>query len=476
MLLDPTAPPFPDLGWTPICDQTMKTAHYGLALAGGLWLATLASLAAQSYTFTTLAGNPAITNTSGDPVGDYADGANSAARFNFPLAVAVDQAGTVFVADTLNNAIRALRREVSGWVVTTVAGAGPTNSGSADGTNSQAQFSMPQGVAADSRGDLYVADTVNSTIRKITAAGSDWVVTTIAGTADASGTNDGVGSDARFLAPVSVAVDAATNVYVADYTANTIRKLKPVGTNWVVSTIAGACLQTGSEDGTNGQARFRGPGSIVADSAGRVYVSDWDNGTIRMITPVGTNYLVTTIAGKAGITNPIPVDGTGSNARFSSPLGGIGVDSAGTLYVTDAGMVRKVTPVGTNWMVTTIAGAYGQTSWVDGTGSAVRFYWPQAVAADSAGDLYVADSNNHAIRMGLTPSVLSPTLHIALDSGHIILSWPLRTAGLVLQTRTSASAGGTWTSLTNGVRVAGDSFVLTTNLTPQNVFYGLGRP
>jgi hypothetical protein len=449
----------------------MKTAFHLLVIAGAFWLSSLASLPAQSYDFTTLAGNPLLVDASGNPIGDYSDGTNRQARLNFPTSVAVDGAGTIFVADTLNNCIRALKRAGTNWVVTTVAGLGPTNSGSADGTNGQAQFSMPQGVAVDSAGNLYVADTLNSTIRQITPAGNHWEVTTIAGMAGSPGTNDGPGSIAQFEAPASVAVDSATNLYVADYTAQTIRRLRPVGTGWEVSTIAGAHLQTGSADGTNDEARFNTPGSIATDRAGRIYVSDWANSTIRMITPVDTNYVVTTLAGKAGEADW--VDGMGSDARFTSLIAGIGVDGAGNLYLTDAGTVRKVIPFGTNWVVTTIAGSRDGTDWVDGTGSDVRFFYPQAVGADSAGNLYVADSYNQAIRLGVP---LPPILQTARNGNRIILRWPVAANEFTLETQAALPAAGAWTPLTNGVEVAGRSFVLTNNLTTQNAFFRLRRP
>lgn len=449
----------------------MKPICHLLPLACALWTAAATGLHAQTFTFGTLAGNPSVVDADGNPLGGYADGINRQARFNFPLAVTVDEAGTVFVADTLNNAIRAIRPVYGDWMVTTVAGAGPAGSGSADGTNSQAQFNIPQGLAVDRAGCLYVADTLNFVIRKIAPVGNSWVVSTIAGAAGQSGTNDGVGAAARFSTPVTVAVDGATNVYVGDYTANTIRKLTLMGTDWIVSTIAGMCLQTGSADGTNSQARFNGPGSLAADSAGNVYVSDWYNSIIRRISPAGTNYVVTTIAGKAG--NADWVDGTGSNARFTSPLGGIGVDTTGNLYVTDAGMVRKVAPSGTNWVVTTIAGAYGQVGAVDGVGSNVRFYYPQAVAADGAGNLYVADSNNNAIRTGVLPSAAPTPLRIACDGSAVILSWPLSAAAFMPESRSSILPGASWKTITNTPGIADTSFVLTNATGTTNTLYRL---
>ena len=186
---------------------------------------------------------------------------------------------------------------------------------------------------------------------------------------------------------------------------------------------------------------------------------------------MGTNYVVTTLAGKAG--SPGWVDGTGSNARFSYPLGGICLDAAGAVYVTDAGMVRKITPVGTNWVVTTIAGSSGATGWVNGTGSDVRFYWPQAVAADSAGNLYVADSNNHAIRIGVPSSVAPPPFQIGREENHVILSWPLSAAGFVPETLSALRAGVAWTPLTGGVAISGSRYVLTNRVSSENAVYRL---
>src|SRR6516162_64795 len=163
------------------------------------------SLGAQSvytpYTFTTLAGAASIGS---------ADGTGSGARFFYPHGVATDSSGNVYVADAGNNTIRKI---TPAGVVTTLAGLAGS-SGSADGTGSAARFFQPQGVATDSLGNVYVADTPNNTIRKITPAG---VVTTLAGLAGSHGTNDGTGSAARFYNPWGVATDASGNVYVADY-------------------------------------------------------------------------------------------------------------------------------------------------------------------------------------------------------------------------------------------------------------------
>lgn len=158
----------------------------------------------------------------------------TAVRLNIVAGIALDGSGNIFVADTFNHAIRKLSPAGTNWVLTTLAGL-PGSSGSADGTGSEARFFLPYELAVDRAGNLYVSSDAH-TIRKVTPEG---VVVTIAGMPDTPGSTDGVGSAARFRLPTGVAVDPAGNVYVADYENHTIRKLSPVGTGWVVTTIAG---------------------------------------------------------------------------------------------------------------------------------------------------------------------------------------------------------------------------------------------
>jgi sugar lactone lactonase YvrE len=323
------------------------------------------------------------------------DGTGSAARFYWPAGVAVDTNGTVYVADSGNNTIR---KVTPAGVVTRLAGLAGNNTGSTDGMGSAARFDWPDRVAVDTNGNVYVSDLFNLTIRQVTPAG---VVTTLAGLAGHTGTTDGTNSVARFYYPDGVGLDSAGNLYVSDIYNYTIRKVTPVGTNWVVTTLAGLAGSAGSVDGTNKAARFGELRGLAVDSAGDVYVADYGNNTIRKVTPVGTNWVVTTLAGLAGYSGS--ADGTGSAARFNRPYG-VAVDTAGIVYVADSfnSTIRKVTPVGTNWVVTTLAGLAGSAGSVDGTNKAARFAYPVEVAVDMAGNLYVTDQANSTIRK-MTP-------------------------------------------------------------------------
>jgi hypothetical protein len=335
------------------------------------------------------------------------DATGSAARFYSPCGVAMDMNGSVYVGD--NDTIRKVTPVGANWVVTTLVGQAGV-AGSADGTNSAARFTGPSFMTMDNAGNLYLSDEQSDTIRKVAPVGTNWVVTTLAGQAGVAGSADGTNSAARFNWPASAAVDSAGNLYVAEFRNCTIRKVTPVGTNWVVTTLAGRAGFAGSADGTNSAALFNGPNAAVVDINGNIYVADSVNNTIRKVTPVGTNWVVTTLAGRAGFAGS--ADGTNSAARFSWPTC-LAVDMAGNLYVSDElnDTMRKVTPIGTNWVVTTLAGLPGYIAEIDGTGSAARFNGQAGVAVDSAGNLYVADLFNFTIREGFpASSVPAPIL------------------------------------------------------------------
>jgi hypothetical protein len=350
----------------------MKNLHriaYALLYALPLTCAIGAGPGQQLYDYSTLAGTVGTTGSH--------NATGTSATFDEPIGVAVDLAGNVYVADKLNSLIRVIS---SGGVVTTLAGSGVQ--GHHDATGTLATFDQPEGVAVDSMGNVFVADTTNDTIRRITPGGS---VSTYAGIALTPGsTNSGtVATLATFTTPSAVAVDSTGNVYVADTGNNIIRKIAPgsgATVGGVVTTFA-----TG----------FDSPEGITCDSSGNVYVADTFDSVIDIITPAGT---VTTLAGTSGSAGTS--DGTGPDAQFSLPIG-IAVDSTtGDIFVGDtvADTIRKVTQAG---VVTTIGGVPGSNGSTNGTGSFALFDAPEGIAAKADGTLFVADADNEVVREGV---------------------------------------------------------------------------
>jgi sugar lactone lactonase YvrE len=457
-------------------------AHLTLA-----WLLTAVPIAmgqVPRYAYSNFAGLPGGPGSNDGTQGSVAP---PPPHFNYPAGAVFDPvSGAIYVADTGNHTIRKVT--IAG-VVTTFAGTAGS-AGSLNGTGNAALFNNPQGVAVDSSGNVYVADTGNHTIRKITPAGA---VTTLAGTPGISGSTDGTqgsgGVPPLFYLPSSVAVDSSGNVYVADTRNYTIRKITAAG---VVTTIAGSVGNVGSTDSPTGPtttARFNSPEGVAVDSSGHVYVADTGNHTIRKITlvgglptgvttfagtagipgstaglagravgatttaagfPVGTTvintlgsagygsinagdsvtfagdpntYLVTTgtadvTGGGAGssitlaapgLLNAIPAGVTAitdSPAQFHSPQG-VAVDSGANVYVADTGnqTIRQIV-VGTG-AVSTLAATAGVSGSADGTGGAAEFYHPDGLTVGVGGNVYVADTYNFTIRTVTSAGVVT---------------------------------------------------------------------
>ncbi|MCI2228835.1 Ig-like domain-containing protein, partial [Polaribacter sp. MSW13] len=324
--------------------------------------------ATTSPSWLTLTSTTTVSTLAGSGTGDFSDGTGTAAQFKFPQGVAIDASGTIYVADSGN---RRIRKITPAGVVTTLAGG---TIGSADGTGTAAQFKYPVGIAIDASGIIYVSDADAGNIRKITPEG---VVTTLAGGKGAYSFADGIGTEAGFNQPNGIAVDAAGNLYVADSQNHRIRKITPDG---VVTTFAGSNTY-GSADGTGAAAQFDRPNGIAIDAAGNLYVADIANNKIRKISSDG---VVTTLA-EIGLAD------TGSNFNVSY---GITLDAENNVYVTDLNKkILKITPDG---VVTTLAGStYG---FADGSGTAAQFKSPYGVAVDASGTVYVADQFNNRIR------------------------------------------------------------------------------
>lgn len=341
--------------------------------SGSLTSAPPASLSAIPIGVSTLAG---LAGAFG-----WADGTGSTARFR-PSGVAVDGFGNVYVADRNNQVIR---KVTAGGVTTTIAGK-PQTMATGDGTNSAAGFTSPTGICLDNVGNLYVADSGNNLIRKITPLGTNWVVTTIAGQTRVGGTNDGPGSSALFFSPVGICMDPATNLFVAESYYGSIRRLMQSGTNWVVSTLATGLAY---------------PQSICSDKWGNIYFANTGANLIQTVSPTGQ---LSVLAGNAGYS---AVDGTGTNASFGVVYG-ITADLLGNLYVTDGGYIRQIAP---GAVVTTIAGGGSGAGGSDGPLTNATFGAPWGIGTDPSGNLYVADGGSYDIRkIVLGPSIQLPRL------------------------------------------------------------------
>jgi len=273
---------------------------------------SFAQNAYENYAFTTLAGQPQF-DGAGEPIGGQADGAGSDARFNGPISVAVDREGNVYVSEYLQNSIRKI---TPGGEVTTVAGVSD-EPGWADGNGSQARFQNPFGVAVDGEGNIFVADTFNHLIRKITPTGQ---VSTLLGVAGDARTVNGSAAQARFNGPAKLAFDKEGNLYVSQPDAHVIRKVTP---SLQDTTFAGMAGVGGFRNARGTAAQFNSPFGLGVAADGTVYVADRANQVIRKITPAGD---VTTAAGGTGAVGSR--DGMGTAARFNMPFG-LAVDVGG---------------------------------------------------------------------------------------------------------------------------------------------------
>ena len=227
---------------------------------------------------------------------------------------------------------------------------------SGDGSGTQAEFDTPSGIAMDLAGNLFVSDTGNHTIRMITAAG---VVTTIAGMAGQSGFTNGTGANARFNSPLGVVVATNGTIYVADCGNHSIRRISPRG---AVTTLAGSPETWGSDDGAGSSARFNGPVGLALDNQGNLFVSDSNNHAIRKITPDG---MVATWAGIPEVDGYM--DGDRLTARFSKPAE-LAFDKQGNLFVADSfnHVIRKISSDGKVATVTGVAGFHGSADGANG--------------------------------------------------------------------------------------------------------------
>ena len=325
----------------------------------------------QTYTIATFAGGVLPLNI---------PGASANVGYYTPRYMTADAAGNLFFVyqDSV------LRMDAATGLLTLVAGNGTTGFSGDGGPAVSAQFSSPEGLAVDSAGNLYIADTYNFRVRKV----SHGVITTVAGNGTYGTSGDHGPATSAQLGATAVAVDSAGDLYICDTGDNLIREVS----NGVITTAAGTGMLGGTGDnGPATSAQFNQPQGVAVDSAGNLYIADTGNGFIRKV----SNGVITTVAGSGG-PGFIGDNGPATSALLYFPEG-VAVDSAGTLYIADSAnqRIRKVS----NGVITTVAGNGTQGfSGDNGPATSAELNFPSGVAVDSAGNLYIPEPNNSRIR------------------------------------------------------------------------------
>jgi trimeric autotransporter adhesin len=329
----------------------------------------------SSGIITTVAGNVS-SGYSGD------GGQATSAQLNFPMGVAVDSSGNLFIADFLNNCIRKVS---SSGIITTIAGNGVAGFSGDGGPASSSQLKNPSSVAIDSNGNILVSDNGNQRIREISTSG---IITTIAGNGSSGFSGDGgQASSAQLYNPVGIAPDSAGNLFIGDNSNNRIRKVDSSG---IITTVAGnGSLGYSGDGGPATSAKINQPTGVSVDSTGNLFIADYGNGRIRKVSLTG---IITTVAGNG--TSGYSGDG-GQATSAVITANGVMVDSAGSLYIAGPARIRKVS----SGIITTMAGNGSQGYGGDGgQATSAQINSAKGVAIDSTGNLFIADSGNNRIR------------------------------------------------------------------------------
>jgi trimeric autotransporter adhesin len=368
---------------------------------------------------------PAINTIAGNGTAGFSgdSGPATSAELHGPSGVAVDGGDNLYIADPGNNRIRKVAAGTG--VITTIAGNGTAGYSGDNGPATGAELNLPDGVAIDSAGNLYIADAGNNVIRKVSASGT---ITTVAGNnAEGYSGDNGAATNATLYSPAGVAVDSAGNLYIADTNNNRIRKVDTSGT---ITTIAGN--GTAGYTGDNGpatSATLNKPAAVVVASTGNLYIADTGNDVVRMIAAAGT---ISTIVGSGG-AGYSGDGGPATSAKLNSPYG-VNLDSAGDIYVADS-MNNVVRMVNTAGIISTITG--NDTNGYSGDGGAATsaaLSNPQGVALDSQGNFYISDRNNNRVREVNTPTggVLFPTTAVGSTSAAVTIPLVINTGGTTI--------------------------------------------
>jgi len=339
-----------------------------------------------------IAGRPGLPGFSGD--GALA----TSAQLNSPVALAIDTSGSLLIADSANNRIR---KVTSAGIISTTAGTGVAGYSGDGHPATNALMNRPAGLALDAAGNLYVADNLNSAVRKVTPTGN---ISTVAGTGYAGYSGDGgPATSAQLHSPQGLAVDSKGNLYFADSLNFRIRMVTTTG---IISTVAGGGAASGLGDGgpaTSAVLGFStGPTSVALDAAGNLYIADSTNNRVRVVTPAG---FIFTVAGN-GSAIYSGEGGLATSAQLPGPRS-LAVGTSGNLYIADTQSVREVSPMG---IISTVAGSKSPGDSGDGgPATSAQLYAPRGMVFDRSGNLYVSDESDNCVRK-VTPAGLISTV------------------------------------------------------------------
>ncbi len=342
-----------------------------------------------------------------DPSGD--GGAATAAQLNIPYGVAVDSSGNLYLSDAGNNRVRKV--DATTGVITTVAGSGAHGFSGDTGPATSAQLRTPYGLAVDSDNNLYIADGRNNRIRKVTA--STGFISTVAGTTQGFGGDNGpaTATAAKLNGPRGVAVDGSGNIYIADTSNHRIRKLTATTTGFDISTVAGTGTKGLSGDGGAAtSATLDLPYGVAVDGSGNIYIAGIDNHRIRKVDTSATPWTISRVAGTEAKISGYYGDGGAATAAWLNGPVGVAVDGSGNIYIADRNneRIRKVDA--TTGEISTVAGT--GTPGYNGDGcraTTAQLSSPYGVAVDASGNVYIADGANNRIRkIGPAPAGSAP--------------------------------------------------------------------
>jgi trimeric autotransporter adhesin len=325
------------------------------------------------------------------------------AQMAYPEGIAVDTAGAVYVVDREANVVR----KIANGIISTFAGTGAAAYGGDGGPASRAQLNGPTGIALDAEGNVYVADTNNNSIRKVSPSGT--ISTAVGSGAEGNAGDGGPATAAALNRPQGVAAEPGGALYIADTFNSRVRKVAPDGT---ISTLAGTGISSFNGDGQPAaSAALSLPTDVALDSSGRVYIADFGNSRIRRV----ADGQISTAAGSGG-GEPFYEGGNAASVRLSGPTG-VAIDAAGNIYIAEASLgsgsglaagdfrIWKVLPEG---VISTLAGnGMASYSGDGGPAAAAQFHAPAALALDTAGNLYIADRLNHRVRRMAATGLIS---------------------------------------------------------------------